>query len=106
MSVTRQTCSEVTPGEDRRMSGAGRRLSPDSGTPDTFSRMSPILSLPVSQAGCRGNIFLTLMRFVQGAGASGPPSMENPSPKEFLLISTSNVLLKSENSGTRRVFGF
>ena len=60
------------------------------------------LSLPVSQAGCKGKIFLTLIKFVHGEGASGPPLIENPRPREFRLISTSKVLLMSENSGTRR----
>lgn len=123
LSETRQTWSTVTPGLERRMSSACRRLRPDSGTPETRSKISPIckiflwdsskiflcdytLSFPVSQAGWSGNIFLTLTKFVHGAGASGPPSMENPRPSEFRLISTSKVLSKSENSGTRRVFGF
>ena len=40
-----------------------------------------------------------LMRWVQGAAASGPPQMENPRPRELRWISTSKVLVRSEKVG-------
>jgi hypothetical protein len=75
------------------------------GIPDTLSSISPTLSFPVSQAGWRGNIFLILMRFVHGEGASGPPVMLNPNPRLFLVTPTSEVLVRGENSGRSRVLG-
>jgi len=81
------------------MSKACLRWSPVKGMPDTLSKMSPTLSLLVSQAGWRGKTFLILMRWVQGGAASGPPHMEKPRPKEFRWISTSKVFVRSEKFG-------
>ena len=50
LSDTRQTWSSVTAGEERRMSRAWRRLRPDSGTPDTRNRISPIWQINVSSS--------------------------------------------------------
>ncbi len=40
--LNRITCSTVTAGLERRMSRAWRRLRPESGTPDTRNKISPI----------------------------------------------------------------
>ncbi len=73
-----------------------------SSAPPTLTTMSPHMSLPSSQAGCKGKIFLILTNPAHGPSSRpSPPPMLNPSPSEFFCSLTSKVLEESNRSGTR-----